>query len=871
MHDLEGKILAWNRGAKETYGYTEAEAVEMNIRDIVPESDREAALKLIQKITQGEIVKSFELQRVTKDGRILDVWLTTTLLTDKEGKPVAVATTERDITERNKTETALKRKVEELHRLATVVSDSNDAVIMHDLEGKILAWNRGARETYGYTEAEALGKNVRDIVAEPDREAALKLIERITQGEIVKSFELRRATKDRRILDVWLTTTLLTDENGKPVAIATTERDITANKQADEALRESEVRYRSLFESMLEGVALHRLICDDEGHAIDYEIVDVNPAYALQTGLSIEIAKGSRASLLYGSSTPPYLEIYEKVARDGAPASFESYFAPLGRHFQISVFSPKAGWFATVFTDITERNKAEEKQRAVLLYTRNLIEANLDPMVIISADGLITDVNGATEEITGVSRERLVGSDFSGYFTEPEKAYAVYKKVFSQGIVRDYPLTICHRSGRTIDVLYNAIAYRNDAGEVQGVFAAARDITEIKRAEAEHENLEAQFRQAQKMEAVGRLAGGVAHDFNNMLQVIISYAELSLEKLTPSDVLYAPVQQILKAGRRSADLTGQLLAFARKQTIAPKVLDLNESIGGMLKMLKRLIGEDIDLAMMPGYDVGKVMMDPSQLDQILANLAVNARDAISSVGKVTIETDNVEFDDSYCLAHAGFLPGQYVLLAVSDDGCGMDKETQSRLFEPFFTTKPQGQGTGLGLSTVYGIVKQNNGFIAVYSEPGKGTAFKIYLPRLQSDRAVVDETPTHAVALNGTETVLLVDDEEALLGLGKLILEEQGYTALAAGSPSQAMQLAEQYAGVIHLLLTDVVMPEMSGRELFQRLSIQRPSLKCLFMSGYTANTITQRGVLNEGIHFLQKPFSVEQLAVKLRETLDGP
>jgi CheY-like chemotaxis protein len=266
----------------------------------------------------------------------------------------------------------------------------------------------------------------------------------------------------------------------------------------------------------------------------------------------------------------------------------------------------------------------------------------------------------------------------------------------------------------------------------------------------------------------------------------------------------------------------------------------------MLKMLKRLIGEDIDLAMIPGYDVGKVMMDPSQVDQILANLAVNARDAISSVGKVTIETDNVEFDDSYCLAHAGFLPGQYVLLAVSDDGCGMDKETQARLFEPFFTTKPQGQGTGLGLSTVYGIVKQNHGFIAVYSEPGKGTAFKIYLPRLQSDRAVVDETPTHAVALNGTETVLLVDDE-------------------------QALQLAEQYSGLIHLLLTDVVMPEMSGRELFQRLSIQRPSLKCLFMSGYTANTISQLGVLDEGIHFLQKPFSVAQLTVKLRETLDGP
>jgi len=264
-------------------------------------------------------------------------------------------------------------------------------------------------------------------------------------------------------------------------------------------------------------------------------------------------------------------------------------------------------------------------------------------------------------------------------------------------------------------------------------------------------------------------------------------------------------------------------------------------------------------------------MDPSQVDQILANLAVNARDAISSVGKVTIETDNAELDESYCRAHDGFLPGQYVLLAVNDDGCGMDKETQARLFEPFFTTKPQGQGTGLGLATVYGIVKQNDGFINVYSEPGKGTTFKIYLPRLQSDTAAIDETPKHAEAPTGTETVLLVDDEETLLGLGKRMLEERGYTALAACSPSQAIQLAEQYAGEIHLLLTDVVMPGMSGHELWQRLSAQRPGLKCLFISGYTANAITNRGVLDEGIHFLQKPFSVEQLAVKLREALDRP
>jgi signal transduction histidine kinase len=393
------------------------------------------------------------------------------------------------------------------------------------------------------------------------------------------------------------------------------------------------------------------------------------------------------------------------------------------------------------------------------------------------------------------------------------------------------------------------------------------DITARKRAEEEHKQLEAQFRQAMKMEAVGRLAGGVAHDFNNMLQVILMTSDMALRKLAPESPLHESLLEIQKAGKRSADLTRQLLAFARKQTIAPIVLDLNEIVASMLKMLGRLIGEDIDLSWKPANNLGQIKMDPAQIDQILANLVVNARDAIAGVGKVTIETENAEFDDAYCEAHIGSVPGMYAMLAVSDDGCGMDKETLANIFEPFFTTKEQGKGTGLGLATVYGIVKQNNGFINVYSEPGQGTTFKIYVPRCEAETPTAVAQRERAALPRGTETVLLVEDEPAVLRLGKRLLEHLGYTVLAAGSPSKAVQLAQEYAGDLHLVLTDVVMPEMSGRDLWGHLDALRPGLKCLFMSGYTANVIAHEG---EGVHFLEKPFSVEALAAKVRETLDA-
>jgi len=380
--------------------------------------------------------------------------------------------------------------------------------------------------------------------------------------------------------------------------------------------------------------------------------------------------------------------------------------------------------------------------------------------------------------------------------------------------------------------------------------------------------LEDQLVQAQRLESVGRLAGGVAHDYNNMLSVIIGYTELALDRIDGEDPLREDLEEVLRAAQRSADITRQLLAFARKQTIAPRVIDLNATVEGMLKMLQRLIGEDIDLAWMPAPRLGPVKVDPAQIDQMLANLCVNARDAIEGVGKITIETDNAAFDEAYCADHPGFVPGEYVRLAVSDDGCGMDRETLEHAFDPFFTTKGVGKGTGLGLATVYGIVRQNDGFINVYSEPGKGTTFRIYLPRYDAEWAELVAERAAEIPLGHAETVMVVEDDAAIMRMANVMLNRLGYTVLAAASPTLALDIAKAHAGEIRLLVTDVVMPEMDGRDLAEQIHRLYPEVRILFMSGYTANVIAHHGVLDEGVQFIQKPFSVEDLASAVRKAL---
>ncbi|MCP3941240.1 MAG: response regulator [Desulfobacteraceae bacterium] len=445
-------------------------------------------------------------------------------------------------------------------------------------------------------------------------------------------------------------------------------------------------------------------------------------------------------------------------------------------------------------------------------------------------------------------------------------------KVYTESVKNKEPYVIDHRllflDGRIKFVQERCRTYYDDKGKPVRSLGTVQDITERKLVEEENKQLQVKFVQAQKMESVGRLAGGVAHDFNNMLCVILGHLDLVFDQIDSTHPLYSTLEQIQKAGQRSANLTRQLLAFARQQPIAPIILDLNCIVDDMLKILNRLLGEDIDLAWIPAADLGQVRLDPTQVDQILANLCVNARDAIVGVGKITIETQNFVFGEEYCVQNPGFFPGAYVMLAVSDNGCGMDQETLSRLFEPFFTTKKLGTGTGLGLATIYGIVKQNDGFINVYSEQGRGATFRIYLPQYEGEcEEDLVEDVSQPIQI-GTETILVVEDEIMILNFCSKMLEKFGYRVLTADNPADALRLAKKHGEDIDLLITDVVMTQMSGSDLASKLVANFPGLKILYMSGYTANVIAHHGILEDGIIFLQKPFAAKELAAKVRAAM---
>ena len=493
----------------------------------------------------------------------------------------------------------------------------------------------------------------------------------------------------------------------------------------------------------------------------------------------------------------------------------------------------------------------------------------------LDAEGMFVNVSPLVAAVLGYQPAELVGSLHYYELVESRNQQNAkedfFRLVDGSEPVENHEKVLLAKNGKHVWLIGWSIPLRAEDGRICGYHGLETDISSRKMVDNKNKKLEAQLIQAQKMESVGRLAGGVAHDFNNMLSVILGYTELILRQLDHDHPFFSFLNEIGKAAKRSADLTQQLLAFARKQTIAPKIIDLNTTVDGMLTMLRRLIGEDIELVWIPGENIRSIRMDPSQIDQILANLCVNARDAIADTGKITIETCNALLDENYCQAHAGAIAGEYIQLTVGDNGCGMDTETRQHLFEPFFTTKEVGKGTGLGLATTYGIVKQNGGFINVYSHSRQGTTFMIYLPvhgtaaNLPAVAEVTEALP------RGKESILLVEDEPMILDMTTTVLELLGYTVLPAATPGEAIHLAREHAGQIQLLLTDVIMPEMNGRDLAVYLLSLYPSLNSLYMSGYTSDVIAQHGVLDEGVQFIQKPFSSHDIAKKIREILDHP
>ncbi len=606
----------------------------------------------------------------------------------------------------------------------------------------------------------------------------------------------------------------------------------------------------------------------------------VNRAYASWYRVRQEDLIGKKVSELLKPDAYERASANIKKALGGQSVWYENQVVdPEGRKRLVSVaYEPfysgarVVGLVATL-TDVTEQKCAAEELKERERQLSSMI-SNLPGFVYRCANDhnwTMTFISEQCAELTGyrasdflqnkITYNEIVRPDYREPLREKWQETLRRKDFFED----EYPIIAA--SGETRWVWERGRGVFDPSGELLFLEGFIWNVTDRKREEQEKEKLRIQLTQAQKMESVGRLAGGIAHDFNNMLSVILGRVDMGMMRVDPAQPLYKDLQEIRKAAERSANLTRQLLAFARKQTVSLKVLDLNETVERMLKILQRLIGEDIEIVWRPGKAPSPVKMDPVQIDQILFNLCVNAKDAIGGVGRIIIETENAIFDDDHCAVHRDFLPGDYATLCVSDNGCGMDAATLDKLFEPFFTTKAVGQGTGLGLSTVYGIVQQHSGFIHVYSEPGKGSTFRIYLPR-HLDASAEPAGKENAAAATGTETILLVEDEPAILEMVRIMIRRLGYTVLSAGKPTEAMELARNFTGEIHLLMSDVIMPEMNGRDLARSIASLHPQIRLLFMSGYPANVIARQGVLDEGVHFIQKPFLMKDLATKLREAV---
>jgi two-component system, cell cycle sensor histidine kinase and response regulator CckA len=744
-------------------------------------------------------------------------------------------------------------------------ASSNLMAITRIEDGCFIDMNQASADFGGFDRKELIGTSSAELRLWADQAQRDRVIRKMREEGSVHNIEVDFLRKDGAVRRVLFSANpiSLNDES----CMLSTSIDITERRRSEIALRESEARFRLITNTIDEIFYIY----DAEKGIATY----LSPAFERIWGYSSEQVLNQEAPFI----NPVHPEDREKVMNwgpmtvTGQPVSYEYRIVRSDgtirhiwdRGYPIAEKDGKVTLYVGTGLDVTEWREAEEALRESREYLSQIINHIADPIIVKDCDHRYVLVNDAFCASIKQKREDLIGKTGFEDLTK-EQAEALWKdevEVLQTGkdSLTEDVFTDPHGQPRVLMTKKSLLINKN--GEKQ-IVLSMRDITEYKR-------LEAQLLQSQKMEAIGVLAGGVAHDFNNLLNVINGYSELALESLAENNPVRTDIEQIWDAGKRAATLTAQLLAFGRKQILQPEILDLNEIIIQMSSMLRRLIGEDIDLAAMPSPDLGLIHADPAKIQQVVMNLAVNARDAMPQGGKLTLETANVNFNESFIKEHSEIRTGSFVMLAISDNGMGMDSETKAHLFEPFYTTKGKGKGTGLGLATVYGIVKQSNSFIWVYSEPGKGTAFKIYFPRVEgksAHRAIKEEKEQEYL---GMETVLLVEDEGAVRNLACRVLRERGYKVIEAGNGMDAIRLAGEYAGEIHLVLTDVVMPGMSGSVLVSQMQAARPGIKALYVSGYTDNAIVHHGILDSEVAFLEKPFSPGRLASKVREVLQSP
>ena len=739
-----------------------------------------------------------------------------------------------------------------------------------------ILWSRECYRIFGIPEGTPITTGAFFGFVDPrDRDAVAAMSNAAVREGAEYDIEHRICRADGEVRWVQERAVVERDGEGRPIRLVGTVQDITERKLAEVRLRESEQRLALATRAAQMGVwdwdatanklswdtpmyALYGITADTFTHAVDAWHEGLHPDDRARANEELDVAIRNDEEfhttfrVVWPTGEVRHLEAHGLVQRSAGDAS-------------VRVFG--------VNRDITSRKQAEDALRASEAALRENVSLLRVAGHAARLGGWSTTVGDThvvwSDEVCAI-HEMPAGTsptlEDAIDFYAPEFRDTIYEKFvrcLEDGASFDLELQIITAKKRKVWVRAIGHAVLDAAGAVVGVRGAFQDVDERRK-------LQEHVRQSQKMEAIGRLAGGVAHDFNNLLSVIMSYADLSLDGVKAGDPLRHDLEQILAASKRATDLTRQLLAFSRQQVLQPRVVDLGEALTGMNAMLGRLLGEDIELSVLLAPDLGRVLADGGQIEQVVMNLAVNARDAMAFGGKLTIEIKNVELDGAYADGKLARVPGDYVMLAISDTGTGMDATTRARIFEPFFTTKERGKGTGLGLATVFGIVQQSGGYMDVYSEVGHGTTFKVYFPR--TDRAAPASRPTNTrAALRGTETILLVEDEEQLRVVACTILRRSGYRVLDACHGHDALQVAQAFGEEIHLLLTDVVMPRMSGRVLADQLRPLRPTMRLIYASGYTDDAIVHHGVLDAGVPFLQKPFTSDTLLRKVREVLDGP
>lgn len=902
-HDLDGLLLSLNRSAAAVLGYDAEGLLGLNIRDaLAPEVRGGFDSYIAQLQSEGVARGIMSVQTSTGERRICEY--TSTLRTEGVAVPI-VRGIAHDVTEQKRAEQGL-RESEARYRL---LFESNPLPMwVYDIETLgFLAVNDAAFRHYGYSAKEFSSMTIKDIRPPEDVPSLLEKVSKL-DAHIDWAGVWKHCKKDGTVIDVEITShDIIFAERRARLVLA---NDVTARKRAERLVR--------LQAAALKAAANAILITDVEG-----AITWVNPAFTDLTGYTLEEVLGKNPSIQNSGKQDRefYRELWNTILsgqvwrgdmvnrrKDGSFYNEEQTITPVLNEAGELIH------FIAIKQDVTERKRTEKMyiRRAAQVALREDVNAALaeskislretlgrcseaivrhldagfariwtfnkeeDVLELQASAGMYTHIDGAYARVPlGASKIGLIAEQRQPHITNDvqtdsrisDKQWAV-----REGMVAfaGYPLIV---EDRLVGVM--AMFGRQKLPEdTLDALASVADIIsqgiERKRAEEALRESEEQLRQSQKLEAVGQLAGGVAHDFNNLLTVITGYSDLLLRQLGHREPMRVRVEEIKKAAERAASLTRQLLAFSRKQVLQPKVIELNAIVADIEKMLRRLIGEDIDLLMLLDHSLGRVKADPGQIEQVILNLSVNARDAMPKGGKLTIETRNVHLDKKYAATHVSVRPGHYVMLAVSDNGCGMSPEVQARVFEPFFTTKEHGKGTGLGLSTVYGIVKQSGGNIWVYSEVGKGTTIKVYLPRVDELVANEEVGADGVPLLQGRETVLLAEDEDQVRDVTKVILEMNGYKVLEASSGEEALRIFKSYPDQIHLIMTDVVMSQMSGRELARTFEALRPSIKVLYMSGYTDDAIVRHGLLDHEIAFLQKPFTPDTLMRKLREVLDG-